>query len=310
MIKCNSDTIKKKALDLGFSVVGISEAEHLHDNQNKLNTWVEYGYHASMKWIPKRLDERGNIFNYFPEAKSVIAVGMNYYTDKQIGKDNIGKISNYAWGEDYHIILKNKLFELLKFIQDVYPSVKYRVCVDTSPIMDKVWAQKSGLGWQGKHTTLINKEYGSWLFLGELLLDITLDYDKPFEQDLCGNCTKCIDSCPTGALSDYILDSNKCISYLTIEHRGEFENNISKNLDGWIYGCDICQDVCPWNIKFSTISEEKSFYPREQIKKMDIEKWKLMTKDQFKKIFKKSPIKRTKFEGLKRNIDSVVKYNK
>lgn len=303
----DSNKIKDLALELGFSIVGISKAEYLENHQKKLNQWIENGYHASMKWIPNRKEERGNIFNYFPEVKSVIAVGMNYYTDEKIDHNNKGKISNYAWGEDYHIILKKKLFKLLNYIKIDYPKIKYRVCVDTSPIMDKVWAQKSGLGWQGKHTNLINREFGSWFFLGELLLDINLDYDDPFEDDLCGTCTACIDECPTNALTDYVLDSNKCISYLTIEHRENFSNEMSNKLGGWIYGCDICQDVCPWNIKFSKITNEKSFHPREEIKKRRIEDWEKMTEDEFKLIFKNSPIKRTKFSGLKRNIDAVQK---
>ena len=306
MDKINSNNIKEYALQLGFSIVGISKAEFFESSQIKLNKWIEDGYHASMEWIPKRLDERGNVFNYFPEVKSVISVGMNYYTGEKINEKEKGKISNYSWGEDYHIVLKDKLFNLLEYIKKDYPDIKSRVCVDTSPIMDKVWAQKSGLGWQGKHTNLINRDFGSWLFLGELLLDITLDYDKPFEQDLCGTCTACIDECPTNALTEYVLDSSKCISYLTIEHRGDFEDEKSKNLDGWIYGCDICQQVCPWNIKFSQISNEKEFYPRQEIKSRDIEDWNKMTEDEFRVIFKKSPIKRTKYSGLKRNIETVL----
>jgi len=305
----NSNKIKEIALELGFSIVGIAKAEHLEDSQNKLNKWIDDGLHATMHWIPKRLEERGNVFNYFPEVKSIICVGLNYYTDEKINEQEKGKFSNYSWGEDYHLVLKKKLYILLESIKKYYPQIKSRVCVDTSPIMDKAWAQKSGLGWQGKHTNLINRDFGSWLFLGELLLDIELDYDEPFEKDLCGTCTACIDECPTDALTEYILDSNKCISYLTIEHRGDFKEEIGNNLDGWIYGCDVCQQVCPWNIKFAQITKEDSFYPREDIKKRNIGDWGKMTEDDFKVIFKKSPIKRTKFSGLKRNIDTVLKRN-
>ena len=305
----NSNKIKEIALELGFSIVGIAKAEHLEDSQNKLNKWIDDGFHATMHWIPKRLEERGNVFNYFPEVKSIICVGLNYYTDEKINEQEKGKFSNYSWGEDYHLVLKKKLYILLESIKKYYPQIKSRVCVDTSPIMDKAWAQKSGLGWQGKHTNLINRDFGSWLFLGELLLDIELDYDEPFEKDLCGTCTACIDECPTDALTEYVLDSNKCISYLTIEHRGDFKEEIGNNLDGWIYGCDVCQQVCPWNIKFAQITKEDSFYPREDIKKRNIGDWEKMTEDDFKVIFKKSPIKRTKFSGLKRNIDTVLKRN-
>tara|TARA_B100000131_G_scaffold206554_1_gene198642 strand:- start:208 stop:1140 length:933 start_codon:yes stop_codon:yes gene_type:complete len=305
----NTSEIKKNALDLGFSIIGIAKAEHLEIEEKKLKKWIDNGNHATMHWIPKRIEERGNIFNYFPEVKSVISVGLNYFTNEDINQKENYKISNYSWGDDYHDVLKRKLFLLLEYIQKSIPQVKYRVCVDTSPIMDKVWAQKAGLGWQGKHTNLINRDFGSWIFLGELLLDIELDYDQPFEKDLCGTCTACIDDCPTDALTEYVLDSNKCISYMTIEHRGDFENDIGNNLDGWIYGCDVCQQVCPWNIKFEKETKENSFYPREEIKNKNIEDWQNLTEDDFKIIFKKSPIKRTKYAGLKRNIESVTNNN-
>ena len=175
-------------------------------------------------------------------------------------------------------------------------------CVDTSPVMEKVWAEKAGLGWQGKHTNLISRDYGSWLFLGEIILNIPLKYDKPFMEDLCGTCTACIDECPPGALSEYEINSNKCISYQTIEHKGEFDNN-SIDLDSWIYGCDICQEVCPWNKKFSKITQEKSFYPRDEIVEHSEKEWIKLNGEDFKKIFKGSPVKRTKHSGLKRNIN-------
>ena len=190
---------------------------------------------------------------------------------------------------------------MLKWIKDSNKETKGVVCVDTSPVMEKVWAQKSGLGWIGKHTNLITKDYGSWVFLGELILDIKLEYDVSFDEDLCGNCTACIDSCPTMALIEYQLDSNKCISYLSIEKRGDFSEN-DEDLHGWIYGCDICQEVCPWNQKFSQKSTENSFYAKDEIKNYSNIEWEELKRSQYKKIFKGSAVKRTKYEGLKRNI--------
>jgi epoxyqueuosine reductase len=257
-----------------------------------------------MEWIVKRKDERGNIHTYFPEAKSVISVGLNYY----IGKDQSHiqsdfQISNYAWGDDYHDVIKKRLFQLLRWIKEFQPEVKGIVCTDTSPVMDKVWAQRAGLGWLGKHTNLITRDHGSWLFLGELILDIDLDYDSPVDDDLCGSCTACIDACPTQALDEYQIDAGKCISYLTIEHRGDLPAD-QNNLHGWIYGCDICQDVCPWNEKFSENSEIPEFQAREEILSWTNKDWQELDEDGFRKLFKGSAVKRTKFVGLKRNIEN------
>lgn len=227
---------------------------------------------------------------------------MNYFSgNTQDDLKSKFKFSNYAWGEDYHSLIKDRLQILLKWIKNTSEEIEGVACVDTSPIMEKSWAQKAGLGWQGKHTNLISRDYGSWLFLGEIILNIPLDYDKPFIEDLCGSCTACIDACPTNAITSYQLDSNKCISYRTIEHRGEFDEN-ENNLDGWIYGCDICQEVCPWNEKFSKISPEKSFFPKTEILDWSEKKWMDLDDATFKKLFKGSAVKRTKFSGLQRNI--------
>ncbi len=297
-----SDTIKRFGKDIGFSIIGIAKAEFIPDSSKNLNNWLDNGYHASMKWMDKRKNERENIHNYFPEAKSVISVGLNYFSGNATKKDGSGKISNYAWGDDYHIVMKKKLKALLEFIQETHPNVQSRICVDTSPILDKVWAQQAGLGWQGKHTNLINQKFGSWIFLGELILDIILDYDLRFTEDLCGTCTECLKACPTNALTEYHLDSNKCISYLTIEHRGDLPEDYQGELNNWIYGCDICQEVCPWNIKFQQITEEKAFFPRTDIRERNLNDWENITEQDFKVQFKDSAIKRTKYEGLKRNI--------
>ena len=293
--------IKQLSHDLNFDLVGIASSD-FNDKLAKDNfqKWIDSGYSASMHWLENRSAERKNIKKYFPEVKSVISFGYNYYTEKPVS-DSF-KISNYAKGRDYHIVIKEKLFEILSYIKSCNENIKYRVCVDTSPIMEKNWAQIAGLGWIGKHTNLINNKIGSWFFISEILLDIELDYDTPFSEDLCGTCTKCLDACPTDALHPYFLDSNKCISYLTIEHRGALDSKFEDKLDDWIYGCDICQDVCPWNIKFSKFTKEKSFYPKEEIKDKDKNDWKRITKDEFNRVFKDSAIKRTKYEGLIRNI--------
>tara|TARA_B110000438_G_C15755308_1_gene624808 strand:+ start:43 stop:969 length:927 start_codon:yes stop_codon:yes gene_type:complete len=294
--------IKQLSQDLNFDLVGVASS-NFNDRLAKDNfqNWIDSGYSASMHWLANRSTERKNINKYFPEVKTVLSFGYNYYTEN-IDNDSF-KISNYAKGKDYHIVIKDKLFEILSYIKSCNENVKYRVCVDTSPIMEKNWAQIAGLGWIGKHTNLINNNIGSWFFISEILLDIELDYDIPFSEDLCGTCTKCLDACPTDALSPYVLDSNKCISYLTIEHRGAIDSKLENKLDGWIYGCDICQDVCPWNIKFSKASKEIDFYPKEEIKNNNKDDWKKITKDEFNRVFKDSAIKRTKYEGLIRNIN-------
>ena len=302
-MKISSKSIKKKAEELGFQKVGIARAEKTPKEKSDLDSWLMQGNHASMTWMMNRKDERGNIHTYFPEARSVIAVGMNYYTGKN--QDDLRsdyKFSNYAWGDDYHTVLKKQLFQLLNWIKENNSKVKGVVCVDTSPVMDKVWAQRGGLGWIGKHTNLISRDLGSWLFLGELILDLDLDYDAPFEEDLCGTCLACIESCPTQALDEYKIDAGKCISYLTIEHRGELPESQS-DLHGWIYGCDVCQEVCPWNEKFAIESKKDEFQPRKEIVEFISEDWDSLDEDSFKRIFKDSAVKRTKYVGLKRNIE-------
>ena len=296
--------IKDKATDIGFEKIGITKAVTTNDEKVRLEEWIKNKHHGSMSWIEKRKDERGNIFKYFKEVKSVVSVGMNYYSGKnQNDLESNNKFSNYAWGDDYHDIIKSKLYELLRAVTVDYPSIKGIVCVDTSPIMEKVWAQRAGIGWQGKHTNLITRDYGSWLFLGELLLDVELEYDDEFKDDLCGSCTACIDACPTHALGEYEIYADKCISYLTIEHRGQFESHTE--LHNWIYGCDICQEVCPWNQKFSKITNEKKFYPKKEILSWQDRDWEKISESEFRKLFKGSAVKRTKHKGLVRNIKKI-----
>ena len=299
-----ANCIKVKSYDLGFQKVGITKAVSISEEKEKLETWLSRGHHGTMSWLAERKHERGDIFTYFPDVKSVISLGMNYYTGYGQGELNSeNKFSNYAWGEDYHDILKSKLYKLLNWMKIEIPDLNGIACVDTSPVMDKVWAQRAGLGWQGKHTNLITTDFGSWLFLGELLVDIELDYDELFSEDLCGSCTSCIDACPTQALGEYEIYAEKCISYLTIEHRGDFPDNRSE-LHNWIYGCDICQEVCPWNEKFSQVTIQNYFYPKKEILYWTNEDWERIDEEGFRKLFKGSAVKRTKYSGLSRNINA------
>ena len=307
-----TSNIKDLSKSLGFQLVGVSNAKTaMKEPSVNLQQWLDLGYNASMNWIKTRKEDRKNIFKYFPEVKSVISFGYSYYSshNEANSKDKNYKISKYAQGEDYHIIVKEKLYEVLSYIKSKKENINYRVCVDTSPILEKAWAQNSGLGWIGKNTNLINNQIGSWFFLGEILLDIDLEYDNEFPNDLCGTCVKCLDACPTDALTPYILDSNKCISYLTIEHKGEFNNNYTSDLSGWIYGCDICQDVCPWNIKFATETQEKRFLGKDIIKDMQKTDWEKLCEKDYKEIVKKSAMKRAKFDSISRNIEMNKKNN-
>jgi len=294
--------IKEKSNQLGFNFIGFS-SPHIIQN-SFLDKWLGLKYNASMHWMESSHHKRNDIFKYFPRVKTIISFAYNYYTEVN-NKNSNYKISNYAWGEDYHNIIKSKLYKIIEDIKEYNENFEYRVCVDTSPIMEKYWAQKAGIGWIGKHTNLINKEIGSWFFISEILLDFELDFDEPFIDDLCGTCTKCIDLCPTEAIiDDYVLDSNKCISYLTIEHREKISHKYENKLDHWIYGCDICQEVCPWNQKFSLISNDKNFSIRDDIYNKTDEDWENLSIEEYQKTFKKSSIKRAKYKGLKRNISA------
>ena len=294
--------IKEKAFELGFSFVGVSKADFLEKEARNLEKWLGEHHHGKMAYMENNFDKRTDPRLLVDNAKSVITVLQNYYTNVKQYDKNAPKISMYALGKDYHIVIKEKLKKLHEFIKDEVGDVNARGFVDSAPVMDKVWAEKSGLGWIGKHTNLINKKQGSYFFIGELIVDLELDFDGPIK-DFCGTCTKCIDACPTNAIiQPYELDASKCISYLTIELKDElFPREFKGKMENWMFGCDICQEVCTWN-KFSLQHKEPLFEPNLKLLQIDKKQWDELSKDTFNELFKKSPIKRTKFEGLKRNI--------
>ena len=299
-----SNQIKKKSFELGFSKIGITKAKIYKADKEYIDHWLSNDFHGSMAWIEKRKEERSNIHKYYPEAKSVISIAINYFTGNSKDKFEKHKISNYAWGDDYHIIIKNKLHLLLEYIKSLNSNINGICCVDTSPVSEKIWAQRAGIGWIGKHTNLITREFGSWVFLGELILDSELEYDEPFKQDLCGTCHACIDACPTDAIfAEYQMDATKCISYQTIENRENIPEKFSEKMDNWIYGCDICQEVCPWSIKFSVHTNEQSFQPRNFLVENSSDYLFNLTQEKYSKLFKNSAMKRSKLKGLKRNIE-------
>ena len=304
-----TEQIKAKALELGFSKVGIAKAEPLSQDGAHLREWLHRGYNASMDWMVENAEKRVDPREIVPGARSVISVAANYYTDAQHQpKDCEGKISRYAWGDDYHILVTARIQKLYDCIKELAPGSAGRYYVDTGPVMDKAWAERAGIGWRGKHTNLITKEFGSWVFLGEIISTLDLVYDTPME-DFCGSCTACLDACPTKAIVEpYVVDSNKCISYLTIEHRGEIDPSLAPKFGGWVYGCDICQDVCPWN-KYHRQTDDKEFLPRDGNVTPSLDGLISLTQAEFSERFRRSPIKRTKREGLARNA-KVVKSGK
>jgi epoxyqueuosine reductase len=295
-----------KAAGLGFSSIGIARAVPLNNEKVRLEEWLARGYQASMGWMEQNAEKRVDAAKVLPDVKSVICVALNYFTNvQQSGDPAVGKISRYAWGDDYHLILTKKLEELYGYIQSVIPDIHGKIYVDTGPVMEKVWAAHAGIGWIGKHTNLITRSFGSWVFLGEILIDAELEYDAPM-LDYCGSCTACIDACPTQAIvQPYVLDARKCISYLTIEHRGELPPEEVSNFHNWIYGCDICQDVCPWN-RFQQETEEPAFRPRMENIAPQLSELAGMSQEEFSRKFQRSPIKRTKHAGLTRNAKVVI----
>ena len=299
-MKLTKDIVIHTAKELGFSLVGFSAVQNLKQEIDHLNIWLDKNYNAGMKYMEENLDKKSDLSRILPSAKSVISLGLNYYVDESFeNKTNNGKVSRYAWGKDYHLILWEKLAQLIIKLQEIEPKFEAKSYVDTGPVMDKVWAVKSGLGWMGKHSNIINREIGSWFFIANIINNCEFESDKEIE-DFCGTCTACIDACPTNAIvEDYVVDSNKCISYLTIENKNEIPKEYKGKFEGFIFGCDICQDVCPWNEKFSIQTLEYDFKPIN--KEIPLDTFENMTNSQFKKRFANSPISRARVKGMKRN---------
>ncbi len=301
--------IKKLALDSGFQKVGIVRAEPFDAERVRLDEWLARGYHAQMSWMSREPERRSDPRELFPDARSVVVVALNYYTpDRHVHSPETGKVSRYAWGDDYHEIVGAKLRSLLELLQQEVPGTKGKVCVDIQPMMDKAWAVRAGIGWLGKHTNVITQEFGSWVFIGELLLNLELDYDLEMIADHCGTCTLCIDACPTQAITEaYVVDSNNCISYATIElGNAQIPATVAEHLEGWLYGCDICQDVCPWN-RFEDVTVEEAFRPRPGFVNANLDEILGLEHKQYVEKFRGSAMKRAKLSGLKRNARTLLK---
>jgi epoxyqueuosine reductase len=302
-----SDFIKATAVELGFSFCGISKAEFLKEEAPLLEEWLKRGYQGSMSYLENHFDKRLDPTLLVPGAKSVISLVYNYYPDKDLGEGhpNDLKIAKYAYGEDYHGVIKDKLKILLQKIQEEIGQVSGRAFVDSAPVHERAWAKKSGLGWIGKNSLLLNRSMGSFFFLAELIIDLELEQDGPIK-DYCGTCTACMDACPTGAIPEpYVVNGSQCISFFTIELKDEIPQEVNGKFENWIFGCDICQDVCPWN-RFSKPHNEARFQPHPDLEKMKLQDWREITNDVFEKLFKKAAVKRTKLKGLTRNISFVA----
>ena len=307
-----TEQIKRQALEIGFHKVGIVRAEPLREEGAQLKEWLARNYHGAMAWLEREPEKRADPRLLFPTAKSIVVVALNYYTPHEHEETSAkGKISRYAWGDDYHDVLKEKLRELFAFVKTLDETADGKICVDTAPMMDKAWAVRAGLGWLGKHSNLITKEYGSWIFIGEILLNLELEYETERVADHCGTCTACLDACPTGAIVEpFLVDSNRCLSYATIELREpELPADIEKNLNGWLYGCDICQDVCPWN-RFEKPTSEARFEPRAGNVTADLDEIYTLSPEKYAERFRRSAIKRTKLSGLQRNARALKKTSK
>jgi epoxyqueuosine reductase len=300
-----TDIIKQTAARLGFNHCGIAKAQLLTDDAKRLESWLNKGMHGTMQYMENHFDLRIDPRKLVPGAKSVITLLLNYFPEQQ-QKTTAPKIAKYAFGNDYHEVIRNKLKELLQEIKTKIGDVNGRGFVDSAPVLERSWAQKTGLGWVGKNGNLINKQSGSFFFIATLIVDLALEYDNAFVKDYCGTCTKCIDNCPTDAiLPDKVIDGSKCISYFTIELKEALIPDTMKGkFDNWMFGCDVCQDVCPWN-RFSKPGNEINFVPIPAILNFSSNDWEEMTEENFKLIFKNSPLKRSKFKGIKRNLTFI-----
>jgi epoxyqueuosine reductase len=305
IIHHQTSIIKQEAQRLGFLSCGISKAGFLEEEAPRLENWLNNQMNGQMSYMENHFDKRLNPTLLVDDAKSVISLLLNYYPSELQNEDSY-KISKYAYGQDYHHVIKEKLKELLNFIQTEIGEVSGRAFVDSAPVLDKAWAEKSGLGWIGKNSNLITQKVGSFYFIAELIIDLELDYDTP-TTDHCGSCTACLDACPTEAIvAPYVVDGSKCISYFTIELKDNLPQEMKGKFDDWMFGCDVCQDVCPWN-RFSKPHNEPLFQVNSDILNFSKSDWEEITVDTFQKVFKNSAVKRTKYEGLLRNINFLKK---
>ncbi len=300
-----SDLIKLKAIELGFSAVGIAKAEKLQGFDIALNSWLSNNFHGEMSYMERNKEKRSDPTILVEGAKSVISLITSYYP-QTVQSNTVPQLSKYAYGTDYHFVLKDKMNILWAYIKEYYPNLDGRIFVDSAPVSDKLWAVQAGLGWLGKNSCLINKEIGSFVFISELIVNVELEYDEPYHSNFCGSCTKCIDACPTNAIvQPGVIDSRKCISYLTIENKSDtIPQEFKGKLENRYFGCDTCQDVCPWN-KTPLITSINEFKPTPEVLNLDFEAWDKMEKQEFNKLFKSSPLKRAKYSGIKRNVEFI-----
>ncbi len=304
-LKKRSEFLKNTCLQHGFYACGIAAAQALTEHGSNLKSWLRQDFHADMKYMQNHTAKRIDPRLLFPGTKSVISLMYNYYPEKSLPENAPYKISRYAYGKDYHKLIKKKLWRIIELLKHKYGDLRARAFVDSAPILERAWAAQSGIGWIGKNTQLISLKNGSYFFLAEILTDLEFAYDQPIHTNYCGDCSRCMDACPTQAIKENkVVDSNNCISYLTIEHKSDISAAFKGKYDQWIFGCDICQEVCPWN-KFSITHREQKFFPPEDLFNMKAEDWEEMKEDQYKRIFEGSAVKRSRFAGLKKNIRFV-----
>ncbi len=305
--KITNQKVNELAKSLGFDIVGFAKAEILSDDVKRLKKWLGNNLHAGMTYMERNLEKRLDVKNILPEARSVISLGMNYYLPEKFeNKKGTGKVSRYAWGKDYHLIIWEKSEELIENLKEIDSAFEAKAYVDTGPVLDRAWAARAGLGWVGKNSNIINRNFGSWFFIANLITNYDFEYAE-IVPDLCGTCRACVDACPTQAITpERTVDSNKCISYLTIENKGEINDEFKGKFNGWLFGCDICQDVCPWNKKFAQTTRVRELQnaPNKELNLIEITK---LSNSQFNKKFYNSPIKRARAKGLKRNAEFLLR---
>lgn len=297
-----TEFVKQRVLELGFFACGIAPADYLEEEAPRFDLWLKQGYNAGMEYMANNREKRLDPRELMQGARSVIVMLYNYFPAEVHDSNAEYRISAYAYGLDYHDVIREKLNQLSAEITEKFPGTQIRGFVDSAPVLERAWASRAGLGWIGKNSMLISRKKGSYFFIAELITDLELEYDKPFGGDYCGDCSRCMDACPTGAITDIrVVDANKCISYLTIENKSEIPESFRNSYSQWIFGCDVCQQVCPWN-RYAFPNKEPGFQPSPELVSMQQDDWEKLEEEQFRKLFRKSPVKRAKFAGLKRNI--------